>query len=375
MIDSAARSPPPSVAMSSTLHRWVIALSVIVPVGLSVAFFVHAALYPSCCDARQYVEMAQYYESHGLLPSPYAPHSDVRTYGYPWFLSLLSRVTRPLGLPMSTAVFLAQLLLYFASAAFLASRISRSFGRAAGTVVFCGLAWNILLLPYLALAMTDGFSVVLLLAAACLLVYLLTTPLRVRTIGLSAALLGAIVGFAVVVRPANLWFFALVVIGAIAVIRAPRPNIAEASRLRQTLAALLFAGVAVIFALAMMGPQSALNWVRAGQVSPLPIYDLKSLQIDLGLKNIKYATRMIEKPAGIYYRNPLYPATAERRGLEWYFQEPLSGMGTVALRMFAGFDFDYLFPYIYDPEPPYRPLLFVISQLIVFFGFGGALLL
>jgi hypothetical protein len=110
-------------------------------------------------------------------------------------------------------------------------------------------------------------------------------------------------------------------------------------------------------------------------MSPLPIYDIKTKQVESGLRNIKYATSMVGKPSGIFYRNPMFPDTKVRHGIEWYFHEPMRGVGTVVLRMFGGFDFDYLFPYIYDLRPNYRPALFLLSQFIVFFGLGGIVLL
>ncbi len=345
--------------------------SLILAVALSTFFYVHAVTYPPCCDALQYVEMARYYEANGL--SPYAPHADVRTFGYPWFLSMVSRAAGAVGMPLRAAVFVAQLAMYFGFALFLRRRLSMLFGPGAGAAVFYGLTFNVLLFPYLALSLTDGFSVILLLGAGCLLIGVSTDD-RPRMLAFRSVLLGLLVGFAVVVRPANLWFVSLIVIGALLVLRkrglAPgRPGV------RASLSALLFVAIAAIAGLAATLPQSAVNWARARQATPLPIYDLKTKQVEAGLRNIKYATSMVGGAKGLFYRNPLFPESKARHGIEWYVHEPLRGAATLALRMFGGFDFDYLFPYIYDLRPSYRPLLFVISQLIVFFGLGGVVML
>jgi len=61
--------------------------------------------------------------------------------------------------------------------------------------------------------------------------------------------------------------------------------------------------------------------------------------------------------------------------VSWYLHEPVRGIGTLALRMFAGFDFDSLFPYVYEARPSYRPALFAMSQFILFFGLAGLVLL
>ncbi len=346
--------------------------SLILAIGLATVFYMHALAFPSCCDARQYAEMARYYETHGL--SPYAPHSDVRTFGYPWILSLVSRAAAITGAPLVTMVFVVQVALYFGLVVLLYRRVSQAFGSAAGAAVFYGLAFNVLLLPYLSLTLTDGFSVILLLGAAVVLIGLSTDD-RPRATLFRAGLLGLLVGIAVIVRPANLWFGALIVIGALLVFRKYSRSTGGPTTMRAGRGVLLFAAISVSACLVAMMPQSALNWARARQATPLPIYDLKTKQVESGLRNIKYATNMVGGEAGLFYRNPLFPETGERHGIEWYFREPLRGGATVALRMFGGFDFDYLFPYIYDLRPGYRPALFLLSQFIVFFGLGGVVLL
>jgi hypothetical protein len=357
--------------VSRTMYQNLCMLgSLIIAIGLSIAFYVHALSYPACCDASQYVEMARHFETYGF--SANAPHSDVRTFGYPLLLSVVSRAAGALGLPLAAVVFVVQLTLYFACVAMLHRLIARSFGAVAAAAVFYGLTFNVLLLPYLPLTMTDGMSVILLLCAAGVL-FSLAVDGRPRMVVLRAVMLGVIVGFAVVVRPANLWFVALIVIGGLLALRNRDPG--QPSRTRSSRLALVFVVIALISGFGATMPQSALNWARARQASPFPIYDLKAKQLDAGVRNIKYGTNMVDGAAGLFYRNPFYVEASGRHGIEWYFQQPLRGSATVALRMFAGFDFDYLFPYIYDLRPGYRPALLLFSQFIVFFGFGGMVLL
>jgi hypothetical protein len=346
--------------------------SVILAIGLSTFFYMHAVTFPSCCDTGQYVEMARYFEANGFIAN--APHADMRTFGYPLFLSLVFRAADAVGIPLMAAVFLAQLAMYLGCVAFLYRRLAQSVGPAVGATVFYGLTFNVLLLPYLSLTLTDGFSVILLLGATFLLIGVSAED-RPGMVAFRAVLLGLVVGFAVVVRPANLWFGSLIVIGALLVFRKRGRDASRRPEIRASLGALLFVAIAVMAGLAATVPQSALNWARARQVTPLPTYDLKTKQVEAGLRNIKYATNMVGGPAGLFYRNPLFSDIKGRHGIEWYFHEPLRGVATLALRMFGGFDFDYLFPYIYDLRPSYRPALFVISQFIVFFGLGGAVLL
>ncbi|MDH3314516.1 MAG: hypothetical protein OER43_01930 [Gammaproteobacteria bacterium] len=361
---------------TSNYQRWLMAVGLLVALGVSIVFYRHALSYPGCCDVRQYVGMADFFAAHGFIAN--SPHSDTRTFGFPLFLSLLSRTARHVGVSLEGALFLTQLTMYFGCAAILYRQLSRSYGPSTGTAVFYGLTFNVLLLPYLSIPLTDGFSVILLLGAAILLIGV-STEHRPRMIVLRALLLGLVAGYAVVVRPANLWFCALIVIGGLLVFRKREQSSHRRSTIHAGLGAILFIGVSSLAGVLATTPQSALNWARAGKVSPFPIHDLKELQIDGGLRNIKYATSMVGTPSGIFYKNPLFHEIGEgikgRMGVEWYFREPLRGAATIALHLFGGFDFDYLFPYIYDLRPDYRPALFLFSQLIVFFGFGGIVLL
>lgn len=364
--------PWPGQERTSGIHRICMWIAAAVAIALSVGFYFHASAFPGCCDVRQYMEMTRYYESHGL--SPYAPHADVRTYGYPLFLSVLARVTGGFDIALATAAFVVQLALYFACVVILYRQVSQRFGAAAASAVYFGLTLNVLLLPYLSLTMTDGFSVILLLAAAIVLLGL-RADLRRRALAIRAAMLGALIGFAIVVRPANLWLCSLVLIGVLILrsrLGAGREIIPPA---RSWAGPILFVAVATVTGVIATAPQSAINWIRAGKVTPLPIYDLRVLQIDLGVRNLKYATSMVNGPQSVYYRNPLFTGDTGRMDTSWYLHEPVRGTGTLVLRMYAGFDFDSLFPYVYDPRPSYRPALFAMSQFVVFFGFAGLVLL
>ena len=356
-----------------THQRLCMVGSMALAIGLSILFYMHSLSFPSCCDASQYVEMARHFEAHGFGAN--APHSDVRTFGYPFLLWLVSSVAVAIGVPFPAAVFVVQLSMYVACVVLLYFRFLRLFGPAAGLAVYYGLTFNVLLFPYLPLTMTDGMSVILFLCAAGVLVSLAAGNGLRMTI-LCAAVLGFLVGFAVIVRPANLWLCALVVIGALLVYRKRGRARQQAAGARTTRDVVMFIAIAGITGIVATVPQSALNWMRAHKATPLPIYDLKAKQLDAGVRYIKYGTNMTgERPAGLFYRNPLFVEAEGRQGIDWYFRAPLRGSMTLVLRMFAGFDFDYLFPYIYDLRPGYRPVLFLLSQFIVFFGIGAIILL
>src|SRR3954471_9583125 len=87
-------------------------LAVVFAVVVAHGFFAHEWLYPSCCDAVNYQRIAQEIAERGLFHRFLG--ADIRTYGYPFLLSLLARATSALGRPFQFVLFEVQLLLYLA---------------------------------------------------------------------------------------------------------------------------------------------------------------------------------------------------------------------------------------------------------------------
>src|SRR5262245_15059130 len=84
-------------------------------------------------DGVEYLRLAEIIARHGF--GEFA--SDLRTYGYPTFLALLISLVGSDPVRLRPAVFVAQLLIYIAGAAFGAVRIGRALGSPAlGRVIF-----------------------------------------------------------------------------------------------------------------------------------------------------------------------------------------------------------------------------------------------
>ena len=127
---------------------------------------------------------------------------------------------------------------------------------------------------------------------------------------------------------------------------------------------------AVCFSLAV-APQIYLNIKYYDTWTFLPVIELGNIQINAGIKMIKYATVLTGNEPRLPYANPFL--TPNTDGIFWYISHPVNGFLTIFLHLFAALDFDYLTVYIFDKNPWYRPGLFIYSQSINFWGIAGVL--
>ena len=55
----------------------------------------------------------------------------------------------------------------------------------------------------------------------------------------------------------------------------------------------------------------------------------------------------------------------------WYFKYPIQGIGTIVLKFIEQFDYAFLYPYNYSPNPSYSPYTRMISFMIFCLGLIG----
>jgi hypothetical protein len=325
-------------------------------------FLVHEWFYPSSYDAGQYALMGREIAEHGLFHRFTA--AGVRTYGYPSILSLVHRAATTLGLSFTVLLFELQLSLYLAACLVFRNALSRTSPLAA-RIAFCGMLVNFYVLIYTPESLTESMTLSLLvIAGGCWLV-----TYR-RDAGVWPLVAGSLVaGFAVMVRPANMFIVVAWIVGVIVI----------GLRRRSGAARVFLAGACVVTAVALPAlPQLANNVLHFGKWTPLVVVDLGKLQQILGIQNIKYATAMPPVPvAPIYYSNPLWVGTTvdEASPWRWYFDYPGRGVVTLALHTFNLTDQDLLFTYSRDLDPWYRLPLGVINHGAVALGLIGLVLL
>lgn len=326
------------------------------------AFLVHEWLYPSTHDAVAYARIGREIADYGLFRR--FERAEVTTYGYPFVLSFVHRAAVWLGLPFNVVLCQLQLGAYLLATFYLRHALARLGARAA-RIAFCGLLVNYYVLIYFSASLTESASLSLLVfAAAC---WIDARGNAMRHWPLIAGSLA--IGFAVMVRPGNLYMIPVWLLGCALV--------AFRERLPPPRAIVLGTGLVGALLLPML-PQVVNNHSYFETWSPLPVTDLGGMQQRWGISMLKYATGRPPIPkARIVYNNPFAEGTTvdEASPLRWYVDYPGRGLATLALHVFNLTDQDLLFTYSRDPDPWYRLPLGVVNHAVVALGLGGLFLL
>ena len=335
-------------------REWIALMAAIVIAHL---FYWRIAFYPSAFDAQNYSDIAADIDRNGLFSKFY--NSNIRTYGYPLLLVVLSRAAKLAGISTGWLLFETQLALYL----FAAYSVRRALARlwpVFARWAFIGVVLNVFALAYTPESLTESVSLSLILLSTACWLELLAGPTTWHPVLAGSIAMGA----AVMVRPANLFalFAWVLAVAAVCIARRPRaPALAM-------MAVALLAG-----AVLPMLPQYMNNVRHYGQHSALVAARLGHNQQIWGIAYLKYATALPPVPnPSIFYENPFAkgrPADDERP-LSWYAQYPLAGALTLALHAFAMLDQDLLFTYSRDLDPWYRIPLGIANHAIV----GAALI-
>ncbi len=290
--------------------------------------------------------------------------SEMRTYAYPFLLSLVVRAAAATGLSFVALLFALQLFAYGAAVLLLRRALAPASPEAA-RIAFCGLIVNWYVLIYTPESLTESLSLTLLIVVAACWVQIWRNGFAAWPV-----LAGSLVaGWALMVRPANAFLVAAWGFGLGLLWLRQRPPAVRTAYL----AALAAVGIALPIA-----PQFVINVVHYGQATPFVTADLGRLQQSLGVQYIKYATALPPVPkAPIPYDNPLLPGTRldETAPLAWYADYPLRGVATLALHTFNLTDQDLLFTYSRDLRPWYRIPLGIVNHAAVALGVVGLVLL
>lgn len=316
--------------------------------GLSSLFF-SAGVKGVWYDSFHYFTLSQIVSGEGL----WNLQSRVRTYGYPFFVSLCTGFSDVDAGTARVLVFAAQLLLYLAASLYAARAAERVFGSARffyGTYLV--LALNPIVLIRTTELLSDTLSATLIFLAVLVSI---ERPHPARRVFL--AFLCA--GLAAAVRPA-----ALVVLPALAVAWIVRARLHREPFLRRALPATAAVALALL-------PQVFLNGRAYGRWSPLPVERLYGEQAGWGMSILKYAT--VVRPGvdpRIVYGNPLAPAgVASPR--EFFARRPAGYLKTLAMHGFALFDQDLPFTYATNMRPWYRWPLSLVNYAFLYLAALG----
>ncbi|HEY2798852.1 MAG TPA: hypothetical protein VGK26_13265 [Thermoanaerobaculia bacterium] len=308
-------------------------------------------------DSWGYHYLSEILRTKGLFAWP----TDLRTYGYPAFLVLLSGFR---GLPaeeLRLVVFFVQLAAYLGACAFVASRLSRIYrSDSVGVWAFAVGALNPALLIHTTEVLSDLLSAVLVQLAVALCWKMPEGASRLRPEA-SAFLSLLCAGAAVAVRPAN-----AIVAMALAAVWLLRGLLFAGFSVREVLAG----GLGLVLPLV---PQLALNWKVFGRINPLIVHSLYRMQTQWGMGALKYGTVVIPgRSPFLVYANPFYRGDASPAA--FFRNHPLDYLATLGLHVFAMLDFDYPFTFVTRLDLWYRwPLAVVNFGLLSLALAGGAL--
>ena len=331
--------------------------------GLLIAhlFMVRSAATPLAYDDYDYAMAGRSILEGGLFSKFYG--SEVRTYGYPLFLSLVHGLSDAISLPLKWVAFEIQLSLYFLSAAFLRRELLHRH-ETLTRAVFCATAVNFYALLYTTEILTESLSASVLLIAAASWLRLQRNPSHLMPFCLGSIAAAA----AVMIRPANLFLLGSWIM-ACAIVLGP-------FFLKRRAAMSAFGRIAVFAAIAcaILLPQWTNNVRNWQSNSPLVATDLQLLQQELGIRYLKYATALPPSPQPeVYYENPLLEGTTLNPAApaSWYAQHPFRGALTIGLHLFNMTDQDLLFTYASDLRPWFRVPHGLVNHGVVALGLLG----
>lgn len=324
---------------------------------LGLLFMLFQTRFPPCCDADQYLGLARIYSESNI--SAKSTDASVRTYLYPLIVGYLIRISSLVQLPHILVVFAFQFSLYTYAAHRFVNALQYQQPQLKNAI-FAAFLFNVFVYPYFSLTLTDSVytSFVLLWLCAALKFFSVIESGDFFGKVFSLVPLGLIASACFMVRPAGVWVVALSVgMYLWAAIQSARNGLALP---------IVAVGFSAIFL--PLVPQIYINLLNYGVASPFPVFKLGAAQIQWGIENLKYATFLGGGNPQMFYQNPFYHSGS---GFQWYLDHPILGLATLALKLVGAFDFDYLFPYIYDKSPWYRWFTGLASILIFLTGCWG----
>ncbi len=305
---------------------------------LSTFFYFLQIFHPGTSDVLEYKELGFSAVENGIL------NTDLswRPFLYPQMLAVIFRIAKFLIMPENLILFIFQTSIYAISSICLVSSIGKQNVLAA-KIMFVMLSFNIFVIPYLGISLTDGisFSLVILFLATWTKI---ESHIAAKNIVLQKHIffLTIISASAVEIRPQN--FFLIVFTLYFLIHLKFRTKIA----LVPTLTTFLFG----LFPFLV---QLTINATNFRKISVTPPNGLLALNMDTGIRLVKHATGMpcykcdpkiIAYPSNQLFQLPKSDGV-NLLGLEWYTSNFWSALKLVGLKFVGIFDYENLVPYIY----------------------------
>ena len=317
---------------------------------LAILYGWHTVQAPLVYDAEGYRKIAQDIVKDGVFSKFYL--SELRTYGYPAFLSWVVRLAEAVGWSERWVGFGVQLGLHMGSAGGLWLALGRGEVRSwAATAGYAGVVAHPFALLYPGYFLTESLS----LSMGTFLLAVGIAAWGKRLPGWLWVVGGLVCGAMVMVRPANLFMipmWALVV--GLALWR------------RQWVALL-----GLVCILIPWWPQWENNRLYHGKSTPLVASALGPSMRMMGVMFLKYTTSIVPgADARVKYENPFLVdiEAGISDPLGWYAAHPAEGLKTWGSHVFNLLDQDLPLPYVEDLVPWYSPYVSAANWAAVGLG-------
>ena len=297
-----------------------------------------------CCDALGYGKFGASVRDVGLWGGFLG--SDLRTFGFPLYLSLFGGELSPDTVwgTTSGSLFVCNIALFLLAAWFFvisAAKIDRRF--------FFPLAAGVLLNPfvlvYVPQVLTESLSIIVALAAAGFFFRLVEKAGRYLSVFLCAVL----AGYLMEIRPANLGISLAFLIGISTVFFYHSRRAAVSKRQLLFAAAVLFVGFVLPISI-----QVSINWVVHADLTPLAVFDFATWHLWHGTYRLKQvAAFWDDRWHSLRYVSPWVSDPSRFQGavLSFYIDHPWKALKTCVVHLYGALDYDVF--WVYNHEPKY----------------------
>jgi hypothetical protein len=324
---------------------------------LAGAMFAFLQLHPSSVastDVDAYLRYAIRIRTDGFA----ADFGNIRDYGYPLLLALISSVSGTDTARLALFAGLVQVLIYGAASFWLAQLLGRQ-NRLLGIAVLCGLLLNPYIISLVADAMSEAPSLICSVAVLCCIIKLQGEEGRAAKTAtrflIWSAFGSALACFSLMLRPANIVLLCGWVLGLGFICARGSDRAEMRSRI---IPAVLTMGIGI--AVLVWFPQFLYNFYWFHKPSILPTCSIGDLQLLYGIVSAKYETLLSHQGASaVYYPNPWYAGALPKPVWVWYVQHPISGLATIGTHVVGALTIDHLTAYRHSgvSEPVAIPLL------------------
>jgi hypothetical protein len=285
---------------------------------------------PFFYDSAGYIIESRSISDHGLLSK--WTYSDIRSYGYPFFLTWSLSLARLLHHGEHAGIFVTQWPL-FVGTAWLATRSLFTSPRMRLAAFFL-LAANPLLVIYSVQAFTESLTLTCVLFATAALGFAMRAEARVWSTGWLVA--GALVSsYAFVVRPGS-FLLPVCYAASAAYVLLRRPN--DGSYLFMGAAG----GLVLIALVVPLIPQVLINNRHYGTNSPFPTYGVATVQAEAGVAQLRYVSNVADC-GGYAFTVPNPHPPSDKRvstfgALRYYALSWPEGPEAALIHVFSGLD-------------------------------------